>query len=220
MSARNLKLNDTIILFDRDLGISIFQNFRGYDNLIDDAEWLLERTPQKSRGFLIRPVNNDGRDGIWIGEYSYNSNKITRQDILFDRNASLLNKQISDYSAHKIAEKKMIKKLAIDVLKKKLKSEIVQNFKYYICPVDRFYYSCAHINKIYEALMRKYGRGKKILYSTVAEEIANTKPCEDVIVCPLLTPNTFERILNLKKAFKARKLGETLFISSDTMKII
>jgi len=217
---KELKLKDTIILFDRDSGVSIFQNFRGYNNLIDDAEWLLERTPQRSRGFLIRTVSTNGQDGIWIGEYDYNSSQIIRQDIIFDGNSFLLSKMISDYAAHKITEKRIMKKLAIDALKKKIKSKIVQDFKYYVCPIDRFYHSCIHIEKINETLKRKFEKGKKIPYSLVAEEIAKTKPCEEVIVCPLMVPNSFESVLNLNKALKSRKLGEIKIISPEIVEII
>jgi len=215
----DLKLKDTIILFDRDLGLSIFQNFRGYNNLIDDAEWLLERTPQKSKGFIIRPVSKSEREGIWIGEYSRIDSQIKRQDLIFDSDAYLLNKIISDYAHHKITEKKLIEKIAIDTLKKKLKSRIVQDFKYYTCPTDRFYHSCVHVKKIYEELMRKYGKSRKIPYSLVAEEIMKTKPCEDVIVCPLMVPNLFERVLNLNKALKSRGLGEIKFLSPEIVEI-
>jgi hypothetical protein len=215
-----LKLKDTIILFDRDIELSIFQNFRGYDNLLDDAEWLLERTPEKSRGFLIRPVSGSKRDGLWIGEYSHGRSQIDRQDLLFGNNAFALSKVISDYADHKIARKAFMKKITIQVLKKKLKSRVIQDFKYYICPTDRFYKSCVHVEKVYEQLTKKYGKGKRILYSQVAEEIEKTTPCEDVIVCPLMVPNLFERVLNLNKALKSRKLGETRLISSDTVEIV
>ena len=95
MPEQNPKLKDTVILFDRDQGISIFQNIRGYNNLTDDAEWLLERTPQKSRGFILRPISKDGQEGIWVGEYTHAGNQITRQDLIYNRNGSAMSKMIS-----------------------------------------------------------------------------------------------------------------------------
>jgi hypothetical protein len=217
---KNLTLKDTMILFDRDLGLSVFQNFRGYNNLTDDAEWLLERTSQKSRGFLIRPMSKDKEEGVWIGEYDYGGSQINRQELIFSKTASVLSRLISDYADHKITEKKFMKKIAINSLKKKLKSRIVHDFRYYVCPPDFFYRSCTHIDKVYEELTRKYGKGSKIPYMLVVEEIAKTKPCEDVIVCPLIVPNSFEGILNLDKALKSRKLGEVKLITSDMVKIV
>jgi hypothetical protein len=203
------------------MGISIFQSFRSYNNLIDDAEWLLERTPQRSRGFLIRPVSRCEQDGLWIGEYGHGRSQIDRQDLIFSKNALSLSNIILDYSDRKIAGKAFMKKISVQVLKQKLKSRIIQDFKYYICPTDRFYKSCIHIEKVYEQLTKKYGKGLRIPYSQVAEEIEKTKPCEEVIVCPLMIPNLFERVLNLNKALKSRKLGETKLVDrSDTVEII
>jgi hypothetical protein len=217
---KELNLKDTVILFDRDEGISIFPNFRSYDNVIDDAEWLLERTPQKSRGFIIRPVSRKTKEGIWIGEYNHRDNQINRQDFSFDEEASNLNKTISDYSSRRrIPEKKFRKEIDIDQLRKKLKSKIIQDFKYYTCPTDRFYQSCTHIEKVHAELTRKHGKGKKIPYDLVAQEITKTKPCQDVIVCPLMVPNLFERVLNLNKALKIRRLGEIKFITSTTVEL-
>jgi hypothetical protein len=207
-----------MILFDRDADISIFQNFRGYNDLIDDGEWLLERTSQKSKGFIIRLISNGKQDGVWIGEYDCGSNQIIRQDILFDRNTSFLNKLVSNYLSNKITEKEIKRKIAVNELKKKIKSEIIQDFKYYFCPIDRSYYSCNHIKRIFDELIRKYGKNKKISYSEVAKEIEFTKPSE-VIVCPLIVPNVFERMLNLKKAIKSHKLGEIKLIRSDMVEL-
>ncbi len=220
MHEKGLELKDTIIIFDRDLGPSIFQNFRGYDDLADDAEWLLERFPQKSKGFVIRPLSRDGQHGLWLGEYDYNGNQISRQETLWDSNASLLSRRISDYASRRVAEKEIAKSVAIDRLKKTMKSKIILGFKYYLCPIDRSYYTCPHIQQIYDELTRKYGKNVKVPYALVAKEIETTKPCDEVIVCPLVVPNSFERILNLNKALKSRKLGEIRIISSDTVEIV
>jgi hypothetical protein len=217
---KNLELKDTLILFDRDLGVFLFQNFKGYNNLADDAEWLLERTPQKSRGFIIRPIHKDKHDGIWIGEYDYRGNQINRHDFLFDSDASVLCEIIRNYVAHKISEKRLMDKLNIEDLRRMLKSPIVKDFKYFACPLNRFYSSCVQVDKVYDVILKKYGKGKKVSYSDVAREIENAEPCEDVIVCPLIVPNFFERVLNLNNALKARKLGEIKFTTSDNVEIL
>jgi len=216
---KDLELKDTMILFDRDIGLSIFQNFRGYNNLTDDAEWLLERTPQKSKGFLIRSVSRDNEEGIWIGEYNYGGNQIDRQDLIFNNVGSALSKLIAGYADRRISEKKFMEKIAIESLKKKLKSSIIQEFKYYTCPPDLFYNSCIHMEKVYRELIKKYGKDSRINYMLIVEEIARTKPCEDVIICPLMVPNFFEEVLNLDKALKSRQLGAIEFLTSDTAKI-
>jgi hypothetical protein len=216
----NLELKDTMILFDRDLGASFFQNYKGYNNLADDAEWLLERTPQKSRGFIIRPVRKGKREGLWIGEYDYRGNQINRQEFLFDSDASAFCLMIKNYVAHRISEKRLFEKLSIEGLRKTLKSTIVKDFRHYTCPADRFYHSCIQVDRVYNELIKKYGKGKKVPYSEVGREIESTKPCEAVIVCPLMTPNLFERVLNLNNALKSRKLGEIRFTTSDMVEII
>lgn len=218
MSKRDPKLKDIMILFDRNLGISIFSNFRAYDNLIDDAEWLLERT-QNSRGFIIRPVSDGDRNGIWIGEYDHNNNEITREDLIFNASASRLSRAILDYSEHKITEKAVMKKLAVDVLKGKIKSKIIQDFKYYTCPAERFYYTCSNIRKVYENLKKKYGGEEKVPYSLVADDVLNIIQCKDVIICPLKVHNAFERIYNFNKALKNLGIGEIIFISPGMVRI-
>jgi hypothetical protein len=217
---KNLELKDTMVLFDRDLGVSIFQNFKGYNDLADDAEWLLERTSQKSRGFIIRPVRKNNHDGLWIGEYDYRGNQINRQEFLFDSKASTLCLMIKNYVLHKVSEKRLLEKLSIESLRKTLKSTIVQDFRFYVCPANRFYRSCVQVDKIYAELIKKYGKGKKVHYFEVAKEIEKAKPCEDVVVCPLMVPNLFERILNLNNALRIRKLGEIRFTSSDNVEIL
>jgi len=216
---KDLKLGDTVILFDRDRGISIYQSFKGYSNLVDDAEWLLERTLQKSRGFLIRPITKDNEEGIWIGEYDYESNQISRQDLVFDNAASALCKLIQSYANLRIAEKTFIEKIAIKSLKKKLKSRIVQDFKYFICPPELFYGTCIHVVKAYQGLTGRYGKGSRVPRTAVVEEIAKTKPCADVVVCPLMAPNSFEAILNLDKALRSRNLGGIRLVTSDMVEL-
>jgi hypothetical protein len=54
--------------------------------------------------------SNGKHAGIWIGEYGYAGSTIVRQNIVFDRNASLLSKQITDYAARKLSEKNILKK--------------------------------------------------------------------------------------------------------------
>ncbi len=217
----NLKLGSTIILFDRDFGESFFQDFMGYGNLSDDAEWLLERTTQRSWGFMIRPVADGEHYGLWVGEYAPHSNQIIREEIIFNRNSSSISKILFDYANHKISEEKLSKKLTLNVYKKKLQeSRIIQDFKYYACSPERFYKKCPHVERIYRAIKEKYGLGAKIRYSLVAEMIASFKPCEDVIICPLLSsPNTFERIINLNKALRSRKLGEIKILSGNRVEI-
>ena len=219
MPNKELSLKDTMILYDRDMGISIYPNIRSYDNLKDDAEWLLERTPEKSRGFIIRPITKNTKEGIWIGEYKHKSNQINRQDLLLTEEASNLGKTITGHTHRRTTEKKLMEEIEISQLKKRLESKIIQDFRYYTCPPDRFYQTCTHIEKTYAELTAKHGKENPIPYTLVAQEIAKTKPCQDVTVCPLMTPNLFERVLNLNKALKSRKLGEIRFITSDIVEI-
>ena len=158
---RELQLTDIVILYDRDFGVSIFQNFRGYDSLLDDAEWLLERTPQKSRGFLMRVVVKNGRRGIWIGEYTQWKKQIGRQDFIFDESADSFSEIISDYANRKISEASFLEKIKIENLRRHLKSRIIQDFKYYYCPSYRYLHECPYIDKTYLKLTEKYGKNKK-----------------------------------------------------------
>ncbi|MEM2985317.1 MAG: hypothetical protein QXL24_08845, partial [Candidatus Jordarchaeaceae archaeon] len=114
LTNKNLELSDTIILFDRDLGVSIFQNYKGYNNLVDDAEWLLERTSQKSRGFIIRPVRKCQKCGIWIGEYDYRGNQINRQELLFDSNTEIYCTMIENFARKRVSEKKIMEKFSLE----------------------------------------------------------------------------------------------------------
>ncbi len=216
---KGLRLKDTVIVFDRDQGISTYQNFRGYNNLVDDAEWLLERTLQKSRGFIIRPIAREKKEGIWVGEYNHEGSQINRQDLIFGNAASALSKLILSYADRRISEKTFIEKIAIKSLKKKLKSRIVQDFKYFICPPELIYGSCVHVEGVYKELAGKYGKGSRIPHIVVAEKIAETKPCADVVVCPLIAPNSFEGVLNLDKALRSRKLGGVRLVTSDMVEL-
>lgn len=217
----NLKLGSIIVLFDRELGTLFFQDFRGYGNLLDDAEWLLERTPQRSWGFMIRPITDGEHYILWIGEYGPHVNQVIREDIVSDKGASIISKVLFDYANRRISEGVVNKRITIESCKKLLKSKIIQDFKYYICPRKRFYEECPHINEIYRSLKEKYGLEEKVHYSLVAEVISEIKPCDDVIICPLLFPsNSFERIINLNEVLKVRKLGEVKIIGQNMVKII
>jgi hypothetical protein len=206
----SLRLGGAIVLFDRDYGVFFFQDFKGYSSLLDDAEWLLERTPQRSWGFMIRPVTNGERYGLWIGEYGPHTSQIVREELLFDKDSSALGRMLFNYVNHEISEEKIRRKVTLDFCKRKLRnSEIIQGFKYYACPLERFYKSCPHVEKIYEKLEEKYGRGSRIHYSLVADVIFSVKQCEDVLICPLLaSSNAFEVIINLNRALRYRKIGE------------
>jgi len=220
VTREDLQLTDTVILYDRDFGVSIFQNFRGYDSLLDDAEWLLERTSTKSRGFLMRIVIKNGENGIWIGEYTQGRRRIGRQDFIFEDSVKTISKIIMDYMNGRISEKNLLEKIKVENLRKHLKSRIIRDFKYYHCPSYRFLYDCPYVEKMYSKLTEMYGKGKKIPYSLLAEEIERIERCRDVIICPLSAPNMFERILNLNKALKTRKLGEIKFTAPDFIEIL
>ncbi len=217
-----LKLGGAIVLFDRDFGISFFQDFRGYGSLLDDGEWLLERTPQRSWGFMIRPIAESEHLGLWIGEYGPGNNQIIREEFIFDRNASAISRLLFDYAAHKIGEGKVSGKLTFEACRRKLQgSKIIQDFKHYLCPTKRFYQNCLRAEKVYEIIREKYGVGAKIHYSLVMDVIRKVKPCEDVIICPLTSSsNTFETIINLNKALRNRKIGELKIINQNVVEII
>ena len=214
----DLQLTDIMIMYDRDFGISIFQNFRGYDSLLDDAEWLLERTHCRSRGFLIRVVMKGQKTGLWIGEYLYGKKGIVRQELIFQGYVGNISKAILDYASGRISEDNLLRRIQIENLRE-LKSKIIRDFKYYYCPSNRFLYECSYVNGIYSRLVEKYGREKRIPYSLLAREIEKIKPCRDVIICPLAASNIFERILNLNRALKTRKIGEIKFVTPDFVEI-
>ncbi|MBS7654608.1 MAG: hypothetical protein QXR06_04300 [Candidatus Bathyarchaeia archaeon] len=221
MLQESLKLIGTIVLFDRDYGIFFFQDFKGYSSLIDDAEWLLERTPQRSWGFMIRPVASGERCGLWIGEYGPHVNQIIREELLFDEGSSALGRMLFDYMNHKVSERKIRRKMTLDFCKKKLcSSAIIQGFKYYACPVERFYKSCPHVERIYRSLKGKYVRGSRVHYSLVADVIFSVKQCEDILICPLLaSSNAFEAIINLNRALRYRKIGEIKIADRNMVEI-
>lgn len=208
-------------MFDRDYGIFFFQNFKGYSSLLDDAEWLLERTPQRSWGFMVRPVANGERCGLWIGEYGPHGNQVIREELLFDERSSTLSKMLFDYMNHRISERKIRRKMTLDFFKKKLRSsEIIQGFKYYACPVERLYKSCPHVEGIYRNLEEKYGKGSRIHYSIAAEVIFSVKQCEDILICPLLaSSNAIEAIINLNRALRYRKIGEIKIADRNMVEI-
>lgn len=219
MTQEELQLTDTVILYDRDYGISIFQNFRGYDSLLDDAEWLLERTQRRSRGFIMRIIIRNGKRGVWIGEYAQGEKQIRRQDFIFEDSAEAVSKMILDYVNRKISEENLLGKIRIENLRKHLNSRIIRDFKHYRCPSYRFLHECPYVDKMYSRLTERYGKGKKIPYSLLTEEIERIETCRDVIICPLTVPNLFERTLNLNKAFKTRRLGEIRFTAPDFIEI-
>ncbi|MCD6089433.1 hypothetical protein J7K07_06935 [Candidatus Bathyarchaeota archaeon] len=214
----DLQLTDIMIMYDRDFGISIFQNFRGYDSLLDDAEWLLERTHCRSRGFLIRVVMKGEKTGLWIGEYLYGKKGIVRQELIFQGCVGNISKAILDYASGRISEDNLLRRIRIENLRE-LKSNVIRDFKYYYCPSNRFLYECSYVNEIYSRLVEKYGRENQIPYSLLAREVEKIEPCRDVIICPLVASNMFERILNLNRALKTRRIGEIKFVTPDFVEI-
>jgi len=217
LTKEDMRLKDTLILFDRDSGVSVFQNFRGYDDPIDDAEWILERNP-KTKGFILRPISCGGRDGLWIGEYSHNGNTIVRHEVLCDREVPKVSRLIVNYSRRKISEREAMENLSISLLKEKLRSEIIRGFKYYECPIDHFFYTCSEFTRIYEGLKKRYG-DQKVLYLKVADDIRGAAECSEAIICPLKVPNAFERIYNLDRVLKVRGLGEIKFTCAGTVRL-
>jgi len=218
LTQRDLKLRDILILFDRDFGLSIFQNFRGYDNPIDDAEWILERNP-KTKGFILRPVTNVNGKGLWIGEYAPNGSSITRYEVLNSKGALQSSRLISNYIDRKITEREIAKKLNLKWLKEKLESEIIRDFRYYECPSDYFYDMCDEVGKVYESLRMRYD-DRRVPYGDIADEISTTVRCSDAIICPLKASNAFERIHNLNRALKTRKIGEIRIVSPGIVQLI
>jgi len=216
---RKIELKDILILFDRESGISIFPNLRGYDDPVSDVEWVLERNPS-SKGFILRPIVCDGRYGLWIGEFTGYGNEVTRHEETYDREASRISRLIMKYSSHEITERKLIEMLSIDALKRRLKSDIIRGFKYYTCPRERFYQSCGEVGRIYRELKGRYGKGRRISYSSIADEIAEMVRCEDVVVCPLKAPNAFERIHNFDRALKSRGIGGIKFVKPGIIEIL
>lgn len=218
---RDLEIGSVVIIFDRDFGKLIFRDFRGYGTLLDDAEWLLERTQQRSWGFMLRPVIQDGRYGLWIGEYMPNNNQIIREEIIFSKGSSKISNLLMRYAEDKVGEKKINEIMEISVLKKMLpESNIIRGFKYYVCPEDWIYKRCPYVKEIYRAIGEKYGSSVKLYYSRVAEIMSSINKCDDVIICPLLaSPNAFERILVLNNILRSSKVGEMKILDKSTVKI-
>lgn len=222
VDSEGLKLGGVIVLFDREIGALFFQNFRGYGNLSDDAEWLLERTPQRSWGFLMRPIVHNELYGLWIGEYGPVSNRVIREERLFDENSSAISRILLKYGDGEVDEGEVYRRLTIKSLKRRLpNSKIIRDFKYYFCPRERLYRDCPHVERIYRAIKERYGVGARIHYSAVADIIFSMKPCDDIIICPLhSSPNKFESIIKLNMALRSRKIGEIKIIDRSLVEIV
>ncbi|MEM2559215.1 MAG: hypothetical protein QXF59_00235 [Candidatus Bathyarchaeia archaeon] len=207
---KELSIGSVIIIFDRDFGRLIFRDIKGYGNLLDDTEWLLERTPQRSWGFMIRPIIQDGLYGLWIGEYTPNSNQVIREETLFGKGSSIISKLLVRYIENKVSEREINRRISIDALKKMIpESNIIRDFKYYICPEERFYGKCPLIEKIYKAIGEKYDSFTRLYCSQITEIISSVNKCHDVLICPILaSPNALERIIILNKVLKNRRIGE------------
>ena len=221
MSSRDdegVSLRDTLVLFDRDFGVSIFPNFRGYNNPVDDAEWLLERS-MISRGFILRPIVREGRHGLWIGEYTRSNSEVTRSEEVYDDDASKIHQLMVKYMSKEASERRLLEKLSITSLKR-MESQIIRGFKYYVCPPGHFYHKCREVERVYGLLREKYGSGGKVFYSLVADDILRIIQCEDAVVCPLKAPNALDRLHNLGKAVRSRGLGELRFIERSFVEII
>jgi len=211
-------LKDILILFDRDFGVSIFPNFRGYNNPVDDAEWLLERS-MISRGFVIRPIVREGRRGLWIGEYIGSNSVVTKTEEVYGEYASKIHRLMLKCMAKETSKRRLLEELSITSLKR-LESKIIRGFKYYICPPSHFYQECREVERIYKLLREKYKDGGRVFYSLVADEILRIIRCEDAVVCPLKAPNALERIHNLNKALRSRGIGEFRFTEPSFVEIV
>lgn len=209
-SLKNMKLGETILVFDRDHGRIIFRGVRGYGNLLDDAEWLLERTPQRTWGFMIRSIINNGQYGLWIGEYTPSSDKVTREETIFSRGSSTLSKLLLKYDNGIISEKEINRRINdVETLRKLLpESNIIRDFQYFVCPKERLYSRCPHVGEIYEALKERYYSAGRLHYFQAAEIMSKINKCRDVIICPLTaSPNALESLLLLDKVLRNRKIG-------------
>ncbi|MEM3716577.1 MAG: hypothetical protein QW145_05405 [Candidatus Bathyarchaeia archaeon] len=219
--SESLSLGSVIVIFDRDYGTFFFRDLRAYGSLTDDAEWLLERTPQRSWGIMIRPVACGEKYGLWVGEYGPHSNQVIREEITFDGGASSISRALFGYAEHRVEEKEVRRIVTIDTCKRKIRgSRIIQDFKHYTCPAKRFYEDCPHVKETYEAIRSKYGLGVKVHYSLILNVISNVKQCDDVLICPFLSrPNPFERIIVLNEALRSRKLGEIRIVDGNLVQI-
>ncbi|MFB0503953.1 MAG: hypothetical protein ACETWE_08985, partial [Candidatus Bathyarchaeia archaeon] len=61
---------------------------------------------------------------------------------------------------------------------------------------------------------------RRVPYGDVADEISTTVRCSDAIICPLKASNAFERIHNLNRALKTRKIGEIRIVSPGIVQLI
>ncbi|MEM1514799.1 MAG: hypothetical protein QXH24_01925 [Candidatus Bathyarchaeia archaeon] len=207
---KNIKVGSIIIIFDRDFGRLIFRNVRIYENLLDDAEWLLERTPQRSWGFMIRSIIKEKHYGLWIGEYMPDNNKVIREEMLFSKGSSVISKILLKHSENRVSDKEVDRKINIDTLKKMLpESNIIRDFKHFTCPEERFYNRCPCIEEIYKIIGERCSYAPRLYYSRVAEIIFRVNKCHDVIICPLqASPNALERIFVLTKILQSRRIGK------------
>lgn len=219
---KDIKVGSIIIIFDRDFGRLVFRDVRIYENLLDDAEWLLERTQQKSWGFMIRPIIQEKQYGLWIGEYMPDNSRVILEEILFSKGSSAISKLLFKYSENKVSEKEVNRRVNVDTLKKMLpESNIIRDFKYFTCPEERFYNRCPCIEEIYRVIGERYGYAPRLYYSRVAEIISSVNKCHDIIICPLqASPNALERIFVLNRILQSRRIGEIKIINRSLVKVI
>lgn len=167
----------------------------------------------------MRPVSKREENGIWIGEYVSKYNRVNRQDLLFDKGSSTIYHLIMDYSNGKTSERFVMEKIRLPLLKRMLESRIVQDFRYYMCPAQRFYGYCINVEKAYGYLIEKFGKDQVICYSAVAKAIESVNSCDNVIICPLSVPNIFIRVLNFNKSLNSSGIGKLKFIANGKIQI-
>jgi len=190
-------LSCTAILFDRDCLISIFNNLRAFNNLTTDAEWVLERS-SKTSGFIVRPIGNVDEEGLWIGEYRKNT--ITREERFYDEDVKTIRKIVEGCKD----EEDVKKKLGIDILKEKLKSEIVQDFRYFWCPEEKGILKCPNVEVIRDSLRNESENSKGVIRCfEVVDAISKHNSCPYTnMYCPLKDPNEYNRVLSYIKLLK------------------
>ena len=217
MSGTSILLTDILIVFDRNLGVSVFKNLRGYDDPIDDAEWLLERNPM-SQGFIIRPVSDGYRDGLWIGAYRQGLSRIVRHEVLYDEGAREIADLIKRYHYGEVGEREFMGRMNIEFIKGRIDSPIVHEFRYGRCPQDHYYYVCGEVDRVYNVLLERFG-GRRIPLSCMADLVLEENKCSNATLCPLKVSNAFERIYNLNRALKIRRKGEIIFNDDGTVEV-
>jgi len=173
---------------------------KGFNDLIEDAEWLLERTSTKINGFIIRPIRNGDGEGLWIGEYI--ANKITREEKIYDENARKIRKIIEEYDAE--GEEDIKNKIGIDLLREELKSKIVQDFRYFWCPEKREILKCPNIetirNKVRGETKKSDGTIRDFEIAGIINDVNKNNPCPHTnMYCPLRDPNEFNRVINYER---------------------